>query len=283
MSSKSVLNLCYKTHPKQLSVSEMTIIKDIITNPENRNRPLSSLYYELLRAGKLACSITTLYKYAAILFPGKKHPRKILKYDSFKATKPFEYLHIDTTFMPSEEEGDIPVAFVKDNFSTAILNWAILPDRQSAHIRDLLNDTFQKFNLNMSSNPIHIVSDGGSENKGDVTEWVNTPENNHVTKLTAKLDFHFSNSMSESSFHDFKNNFMRGKPTRNRKHLFQHGSEYYLYSNDKRFPVKLYGLTPNEVLHGDVPVKGLFEHQIIAAQKLRYLANKKAFLCKICK
>jgi len=79
----------------------------------------------------------------------------------------FEYLHIDTTFIMTEL-GKRRVAFVKDNCAKAILHVAILPNGKSEFIRDLLNTAFEKFNLHNHPEPIYIVSDDGSENKGDV-------------------------------------------------------------------------------------------------------------------
>jgi len=91
----SVLNLCYKTHPAQLSVLEATLIKDCITAPENLNKPLCTLYYGLMRAGKLFCSLSTFYKYA-LLIRSKREKRTKKKVQSFRASRVFEYLHIDT-------------------------------------------------------------------------------------------------------------------------------------------------------------------------------------------
>ena len=72
----SVLNLCYKTHPAQLSLPEATLITDCITNPENFYKPLCTLYYGLMRVGKLHCSLATFYKYASLIHGRRTKPVK---------------------------------------------------------------------------------------------------------------------------------------------------------------------------------------------------------------
>lgn len=98
----SKLNLCFKTHPLQLSVKESTIIKDSINDPENQNKPMATIYYSLLRSTKLFCGITTFYKYANLTAEKSRFiiPKK--SYSGFRASRVFEYLHIDTTFMMTE-------------------------------------------------------------------------------------------------------------------------------------------------------------------------------------
>ena len=58
--------------------------------------------------------------------------------------------------------------------------------------------------------PINILSDGGSENKGSVIEWVNqlvAPP--VVKKVTAQTpEFEYSNSMSESTHSTYNTNYL---------------------------------------------------------------------------
>ena len=65
--SASILNLCYKTHPHQLTIAENTIIKDAVNAPENYRKKLSTIWYKLMRNGKLFCSRSSVYKYASLL------------------------------------------------------------------------------------------------------------------------------------------------------------------------------------------------------------------------
>jgi len=179
--SVSVLNLCFKTQPFQLSIAEVTTINETINKPENYFKPLCTLYYGLMRAGELFCALSTFYKYAGLLSERKKKRKEKTKI-SFRAKKAFEYLHIDITYIPIKKKGDIRVAFVKDNKSKAILHKMILPDGRSEFIRDLLRQTFTKYNLFSYPDPIHIVSDGGPENKGEVIKWIDGLRKNTVKR-----------------------------------------------------------------------------------------------------
>jgi len=60
----STLNLCFKTHPRQLSVKEVIVIKDAVNDLQNQNKPKATIFYSLLRHAQLFCGITTFYKYA---------------------------------------------------------------------------------------------------------------------------------------------------------------------------------------------------------------------------
>ena len=139
--SASVLNLCFKTHPSQLSMREVKIIEETINTPENIFKPLSTLRFHLMREGLLFVGKSTFYKYAKLLCPNRPKPKKEKEEINFRANYVFEFLHIDTTPILTEK-GIIKVAFVKDNKSKAILHKAILPDGSSKHIKKLILDIY---------------------------------------------------------------------------------------------------------------------------------------------
>ena len=76
----------------------------------------------LLNESKLFYSITTFYKYAQLLFEGEKPKCYTLEKVKLFASRIFEYLHIDTTLIPTLQAGTKRVVFVKDNFSKALLH-----------------------------------------------------------------------------------------------------------------------------------------------------------------
>jgi hypothetical protein len=56
------------------------------------------------------------------------------------------------------------IAMIKDNFSMAILHYKIISTNiSSSFIRDLLEETFDKYELFQRTNDIQIISNGGSE------------------------------------------------------------------------------------------------------------------------
>lgn len=73
--SASVLNLCFKTYPHQLTIAEASVIKEAVNQPAYKYLPRVSIYYTLLNAARLFCSLTTFYKYARMLFTGEKLKR----------------------------------------------------------------------------------------------------------------------------------------------------------------------------------------------------------------
>lgn len=280
----SVLNLCFKTHPHQLTIAEASVIKEAVNNPEFKCLPRVSIFYSLLNSGKLYCSLTTFYKYARLLITGAKVKWEKEDTICLKASRIFEYLHIDTTLMPTLKAGTKRVVFVRDNFSKALLHKAIVPDGKSSWVADVLKDTFRKHNLTEHKERINIVSDKGSENRGEVVKWIsglNKP--NHVIKKTVgEDDFEYYNNEVESSFNIFKNEFSFNKIYSDDVDLQQGLDEFEIYLNTKRYPKDLYGLLPQQVIDGHLPDKYMFKEQIKAQKKVRFMKNKAARFCDVC-
>ncbi|HVA98490.1 MAG TPA: hypothetical protein VNG53_06310 [Bacteroidia bacterium] len=65
--SASVLNHCFKTHPQQLTIAECSAIKEAINDSDNERKKLATIWYKLLREGRLFCSRSTFYKYANLV------------------------------------------------------------------------------------------------------------------------------------------------------------------------------------------------------------------------
>jgi transposase InsO family protein len=255
------------------------IIEETINAPENLFKPLSTLHFHLMREGLVFIGRSTFYKYAKLLCPDRPKPKREKEQVHFRASRVFEVLHIDTTPILTDK-GIVRVAFVKDNKSKAILHYAILPDGSSAYIKKLLADTFEKHNLYNHPYPINIMSDGGSENKGDLLQWINDIEN--VKKIIAKKDVPFTNNMSESIHHVFKGEFMRYKPIADEQALQYYLDLFVEYYNHHRFPIELLGCSPMEVVNGVIPDKYKFKKDIRIARHRRYLENKAAKFCDVC-
>lgn len=72
----------------------------------------------------------------------------------------------------------------------------------------LLQEMFSMYGLQNYREQITLVSDGGSENKGDVIDWVHCLDTASVIKKIAKIkEFPFTNNEIESTFNIFKNVF----------------------------------------------------------------------------
>jgi len=208
----SKIEKCFKQYPSQLTFEDAKIIEKIVNEPNNKRRRKNSLYWMALRTGLVTCGKSTFSKYLDF-FEYKKHKKKksTERKKGFKATKVFEWLHVDVTHIHTINDGIQYVAYVKDNFSGALLHYkssSVYPG--SGFIRDALEEAFVKYNLLDGCDPINILSDGGPENKGLVLEWVNqlvAPP--VVKKVTAQTpEFEYSNSMSESTHSTYNTNYL---------------------------------------------------------------------------
>jgi transposase InsO family protein len=150
-------------------------------------------------------------------------------------------------------------------------------------IRDLFEETFKNHGLLDKTNPINILSDGGSENKGALLDWINQIEAPPVVKkLTARTEgFPYSNSMAESTHSIYKSEFLQGKHSIDKEDHLKNITLFFNYYNNNRFPFEFYGLTPMEVLKGEKPDKTKYREQIKNAQKERLEENRKFNCCPL--
>jgi hypothetical protein len=265
--AKSKRGKCFRSLPQQLSMRELQVIDSTVNDPDNFNARKVTLYYRLINAGKLFCSLSTFYEYAKTELKPFRKPTPVR--ETLRATRLFQYLHVDITEMINST-GKHYIAFVKDNFSKAILGYGIFFDRSSSNIRELFERVFLQQNLHQCPERISIVSDGGSENKGELLLWIAQQVIPEVKKLTAGIDVK-SNSMSESVHHILKNEFLRGKIPEDIPAAIARFTEYY---NNERYPVEHFGYTCNEVLNGAKPDPKRFAEKIRAAKKIRIEENR---------
>tara|TARA_R110002051_G_C8744341_1_gene499508 strand:- start:979 stop:2217 length:1239 start_codon:yes stop_codon:yes gene_type:complete len=275
---------CYRQHPNQLTVKEISVIENLVTDFANFGKTKVTLYYYALRNNLIFCGLSTFNKYASALgYIKLKRFRYPIK-KGLRASRVFEWLHVDITIVNTREDGIQKVAFVKDNFSKAILHYSSTNGKAgSEFIKNLFAETFEKYNLLNATKPINILSDGGSENKGELLSWVqNIQAPPVVSKITAQTkDFPFSNSMSESTHSIYKTEFLNGKYSLNERTHLKDLERFMEYYNHHRYPTDLYGLTPFEVVEGKIPDKNHFKGKIQEARKNRVAVNQQFNDCKI--
>jgi len=280
----SPIQKCYRVHPNQLTVNEISSIENLVIDPINFGNTKVTLYYHALRNGLIFCGLSTFNKYdSALGYIKPKRFRYPIK-KGLRATRVFEWLHVDITIVNTIENGIQKVAFVKDNFSKAISHYSSTNGKAgSEFIKNLFAETFSKYNLLNVVKPINILSDGGSENKGELLSWINTTQAPPlVTKITAQTkDFPFSNSMSESTHSIYKTEFLHGKYSLNKKTHLKDLARFVEYYNYHRYPTDLFGLTPIEVVNGKIPDKSHFKEKIQEARKNRVAVNQQFNDCKI--
>jgi transposase InsO family protein len=185
----------------------------------------------------------------------------------------------DITELPTLD-GKLKVTFIEDNYSRAILNWAILENGTSIHIKNLFEATFEQYNLREQTEIVSIVSDQGSENNGELLLWIAQQIIPEVKKLTSGIDIK-SNSMSESVHHILKNEFgiKLGIP-RNREHLNEKLVEFVYYHDHIRLPIVHDGYSCAEILSGVVIDKKRFAEKSKEARAKR-MENNRSFQCLV--
>lgn len=283
--NKSPNHKCYRTHPNQLTFKDIQVIDKLIHNPENRTMTKTTLYYKAIRNNIIACGLSTFFKYATILgYKGSDKLKNEPRTPGFRASSPFEWLHVDVTHVQTKLDGVQYVAFLKDNYSKALLGVKSMPTRPTSRfIRDLVIEAFDKFHLINHPNPVVIASDGGAENKGLLLDWIDQlVTTNTVRKVTAKTPcFPFSNSMSESVHSIYKSEFMQRRHSLNKEDHHKDLERFMDYYNHKRFFGEHYGLTALEVLNGKIPDKSAFKETIQKARKARIEENQKFKGCPL--
>lgn len=281
---KSLIGKCFRQYPNQLTFDDVRAIESIISHPENHGKKKTTLFYGSIRKGLIVCGRSTFFKYADLV--GYQKPQKKIveqRSKGFRATRPFEWLHVDVTHVQTQNDGVQYVAFVKDNFSKALLGYKSISQRPDSNfIRDLFEETFIKYHLLDASDQINILSDGGSENKGSLLEWINQIDSPVVRKITGKTDgFPFSNSMSESTHSIYKSEFLQKQHSMDISKHLKNLDQFMIYYNNERFPSEHYGLTPIEVLEGEIPNKSRFREAIVQARIERIEKNRKFNDCPL--
>ena len=278
----SPIKRCYKTHSNQLTISEVTTVEQLVKSQDNYRKPLSTIYYDAMNKNLIACGITSFRKYANALGYTKTKVKYKKRKIGFKASYVFEWLHVDITNIYTHNDGVQKVAFVKDNFSSALLHKRSTNGKAgSSFIASLLKETFEKYNLHQQSKEIHILSDGGSENKGAVTSWIEgikaPPVVNKITAMTSQ--FPFSNSMSEITHSIYKSEYMGGKLSEDITSHLESLNDFMDYYNHHRYPCRLYGKTPMQIINGDSIDKFLNTQKIKQAQIARVESNRNFNAC----
>jgi transposase InsO family protein len=243
-----------------------------------------TLYYQALRNGLIFCGKSTFNKNASAL--GYIKPKRF-RYPiekGLRASRVFQWLHVDITNVNTIEDGIQKVAFVKDNFSRGILHYSSTSGKAgSKFVKNIFAETFVKYNLLNAIKPINILSDDGGENKGELLSWIqNIKAPPMVTKIRAQTkDFPFSNSMSESTHSIYKTEFLHGKYSLIEKTHLKDLERFVEYYNHHKYPTDLFGLTPIEVVNGKIPDKNHFKDKIQEARKNRVAINQQFNDCKI--
>lgn len=124
-----------------------------------------------------------------------------------------------------------------------------------------------------------MITDGGSENNGAVLDFL-LRDDVCIRKLIAQLDIRSSNSMIEAANKQLKYGYLfRHKPP-DFESLVEMLPQIQEQYNSEPLNV-LHGLTPAEVLSGQVPDKKKLQALISQARQARRVQNQKSE-CSLC-
>jgi putative transposase len=276
----SLLNLCRIKHPSQLLKKE----SDAITNYCNDGRyihwPLSSVYHQMRKDKTLACHLSTFYKYVSLLhlkraIPGSRRKSHDI---GIRASRVLEILHADVTLFRTADHKKSYIYLVQDNYSRAILAWEVSEQCRAEITLKNLKEVRQKYLEPSGVRDCRLITDDGSENAGQVKEWLNGLSDPPIEHLIAQRDIVQSNSMIEAVNKQIKYRFLYHKTIGDFECLVGYVKEA-VEDYNSRPSQALEGLTPNEVLEGKVFNNAVDYQEIIAAQVRRAEENKKARCC----
>lgn len=271
----SFLQICQSRHPNQVLPSEVNTIKSYLIDDRFKNWSSLSIYYQAIRDKAVFLGIGTWYKYANRLGIKRKFFRLHSKREiGIRASRALQILHMDVTIFKPLDHTKVYIYLIIDNFSRTILNWKASLQYSSAIALDLLKEAIQKHNIQLNTS---LITDGGSENKGELSRFIEGNEN--VEKLIAQKDIIQSNSMVEAVNKHVKYYYLFKKDLKD----YTETKNYLSYSivdyNNKPHG-KLYGLTPIEVLNGEKPNKDIFKNDIANAKKNRLIQNQSIECCE---
>ncbi len=187
----SLMKLCRKKYPHQLSDKEIGVVKEYVTNDDFTHWSLSSIYCQMLRDTKSFMSIATFRKYAKWIDPNLSNRRKRLQisWERLRANAPKQILHMDLTIFRPSDHTRVYIYLIIDNFSRAILGWKASLQYSSVIAMENLKEVCYKYDL-LKSNTQLIVDDG-PENNGSINEFLTLPQV-QLKKQIAQIDIRWS-------------------------------------------------------------------------------------------
>jgi transposase InsO family protein len=222
-------------------------------------------------------SKTVFYKYCRLLGYHKRPALKKSKQNTegIKAAATAEILHTDITYIITADDKTSYLSFVEDNFSKCILSGKASKTPTSKFIKNSIEDVVNKYNLYRPATT--LITDNGSENKGDLDAWLYT-EMRSIKKVIARIDIPQANNVVEALHKKFKNEFLQGKKFANHEAL-ANALPNLIEAYNNQYHDSLYGYSPLEVWNGAIPDKNEYQPLFAAANEKRKQANKQFNCC----
>ena len=281
----SLLHRCFRTHPQQLSQSEVESIRELYYSPEYRGWPVYSIALHAKQTGKLIASVGTWYKYIKLL----KLPyfRKRGQYEKNKVglrgEQIHDYWHADVTILKTLDNIKAYIYFVMDNFSRYILSFRVSLVLSGKIMKENLREAYEHF-ISHNKDPIEdvrLITDGGPENCCEAVESYTRQIEVSVKQMIAGKDIDFSNSMVEAVNKVMKYRYLFHQDLANLGALQKYLEKAVQNYNCVRPHYSLKGHTPEQVLKGEILDYAKLKARSAQARLIRLEENRKAS-CGVC-
>jgi putative transposase len=244
----TVSKQCPNVYPLQITDAERRIIEqDYFYNEKYLDYSVADLYALLLRHKKVFVSEGLFYKMAGTLGEIKKRKwRRRKKYAiGIRAKRVFEIIHMDKTCFVTADNKRVWAHLICDNKSRAVLGCKISLSSHSKITLCNLRCAVNKYDL--LKNGFTLISDDGSENKGEVKKFVILHKK--IKHKIAQLDISSSNSMIESVIKQLKYRYLKNEIYKSAEDL-EKGMVKAIYEYNNRAKIIHMGKTPQEILGG---------------------------------
>lgn len=210
----SLINLCFKKVPQQISKNEIAVLKQFMSNKRFFHWSIASVWGLAFKQGKTSMSRATWYRYTKYLGLNvvRTAYRKKRKRISTRAQTVNEIWHMDVTMYKTIDNVTFYIYTIVDNFSRKIMAYTI-SEKLSAKIRlqSLKHAIDNEFNINLNSS-LDLIVDGGSENNNHTIHDFIKNQQVLINKKIALKDVTFSNSIVEGTYRILKSSYFKDRP-----------------------------------------------------------------------
>ena len=277
---KSAIHFCIPKHPVQLLQREVNVIKKYCADARYLLWPLVSVYHQIIRDNAARFHISTFYKYAGLLQLKRNlscHRRKN-HHTGIRAPAPLQLLHADVTIFRTTNNIKAYIYLIQDNFSRTVLQYAVALECRANVMLGLIKNVHSRYLQPAQIDNCELMTDDGSENYGEVRDFLTSARGPALQHIVAQKDVIFSNSMIEAANKNLKYRFLYHKNIPDFTSLCKYLPQAIEDFNNRPHHV-LSGLTPLEALNGKTIDKNYNSKQMQLAKAQRITENKQQKCC----
>ena len=236
---------CPRSHPTQLTPTEVSTIKEMVTATDYRHMPLRTLSFYAQRAGNVFASATTWAK--LVRQRGWRRARRRVYPEKpkigIRATHPNEYWHIDVTVIRLVDDTKAYLHAVIDNFSRRIVSWRLAKRLDPTTTCEILKEAGR----NLQRTPT-VVADSGVENVNAGVDQL--MHDGVIRRVLAQVEVSFSNSMIEAFWRSLRHQWLYLHSLESFGQLEQL-IDFYVREHNNQMPHHAFGgQTPDEIYFG---------------------------------